>query len=207
MLTTLTDIEDPADREDLLLEAFRFRHAVFVEEKGWDDLRRADGLEVDEFDDGYTVHQICRRDGAIVGYQRLRPTMRPHLLSKVLRDLCREEPPCAPHIYEWSRFAVGGPARLAHPRRNEVFLELSEGVVDWCLARNVTATTVVIDLRLMVIAMQLKFDVRPLGFPRKIGREEVVALRLNFDATTLSTIRDARSSTVVEKPTRLAAHV
>lgn len=191
MLTTISG-DEIAQHEQLMLEAFRFRHAVFVEEKGWEDLRRSDGLEIDGFDDAHTVHQICRRAGVIVGYQRLRPTLQSHLLANVLRDLCREEPPCAPHIYEWSRFAIGGPAREARPRRNEVFLELTEGVVDWCLERGVSATTVVIDLRLMVIAMQLRFDVRPLGFPRKIGREEVVALRLNFDAETLRTIREVR---------------
>ena len=191
MLTTIRG-DETAQHEKLMLEAFRFRHDIFVEEKGWEDLRRSDKLEIDAFDDAHTVHQICRRAGVIVGYQRLRPTLQPHLLSDVLRDLCREEPPCAPHIYEWSRFAIGGPARETRPRRNAVFLELTEGVVGWCLKHGVTSTTVVIDLRLMVIAMQLRFQVRPLGFPRKIGREEVVALRLTFDMDTLRSIRDAR---------------
>lgn len=190
MLTTIKG-DEVARHEKLMLEAFRFRHDIFVEEKGWEDLRRSDKLEIDAFDDAHTVHQICRRAGVIVGYQRLRPTVQPHLLSEVLRDLCREAPPCAPHIYEWSRFAIGGSARLARPRRNDVFLELTEGLVDWCLQRGVTATTVVIDLRLMVIAMQLRFHVRPLGYPQKIGREEVVALRLTFDTNTLCSIRDA----------------
>lgn len=33
----------------------------------------------------------------------------------------------------------------------------------------------------MVIAMQLRFFVRPLGFPKKTGRYEVVALRMSFN--------------------------
>ena len=129
MITTITG-DEIANHEDLLLEAFCFRHGVFVEEKGWEDLRRSDGLERDAFDDGHTVHQICQRDGIIVGYQRLRPTLRPHLLDSVLRDMCRDDPPHAHDIFEWSRFAIGGSARETRPRRNEVFLELTEAAVD-----------------------------------------------------------------------------
>jgi acyl-homoserine lactone synthase len=44
----------------------------------------------------------------------------------------------------------------------------------------------------MVIAMQLRFFVRPLGFPKRIGRDEVVALRMSFNRETLATIRQAR---------------
>lgn len=61
--------------------AFRFRHAVFVEEKGRTDLGGPDGRERDQFDDENTVHQICLRNGEIAGYQRLLPTSRPDLLT------------------------------------------------------------------------------------------------------------------------------
>ncbi len=121
--------------------------------------------------------------------------------------MCREEPPRAPEIFEWSRFAIGGSARETRPRRNEVFLEMTEAAVTWCLARGVTATSVVIDLRLMVVAMQLKFDVRPLGYPRKIGRDEVVALLLRFDAETLRTIGEARSSVEIPHSATVSSHV
>ena len=206
MITTITG-DEIANHAQLLLKAFRFRHDVFVEEKGWEDLRQSDGLEVDAFDDGHTVHQVCRREGIIVGYQRLRSTLQPHLLDSVLRNMCRDEPPRSPDIFEWSRFAIGGSARETRPRRNEVFLELTEAAVSWCLSHGVTATSVVIDLRLMVVAMQLKFEVRPLGFPRKIGRDEVVALLLRFDAETLRTIREARGSVEIPHIETVATHV
>ena len=44
----------------------------------------------------------------------------------------------------------------------------------------------------MVVAMQLRFFVRPLGFPKRIGRDEVVALRMSFNRETLTTIQQAR---------------
>ncbi|MDW4593020.1 hypothetical protein NQ282_26190, partial [Escherichia coli] len=50
------------------------------------------------------------------------------------------------------------------------------------------------DWRLMVIAMQLRFFVRPLGFPKRIGRDEVVALRMSFNRVTLDSFLAARGT-------------
>jgi N-acyl-L-homoserine lactone synthetase len=67
------------------------------------------------------------------------------------------------------------------PRADGPFLELAQGVVEWGMAHRVNTVTVAMDWRLMVIAMQLRFFVRPLGFPKRIGRDEVVALRMSFN--------------------------
>lgn len=176
----------------LMDRAFRFRHSIFVEEKGWTDLRQPDGLERDRFDDIHAIHQICLRDDEIVGYQRLLPTTRPHLLTDVLTDLCRRRPPRGPRVFEWTRFCVAPGRREMRPRGDGPFLELAQGVVEWGMAHRVDTVTVAIDWRLMVIAMQLRFFVRPLGFPKRIGRDEVVALRMSFNGETLATIRQAR---------------
>ena len=176
----------------LMDRVFRFRHSVFVEEKGWEDLRQPDGRERDRFDDAHAIHQICLRGDEIVGYQRLLPTTRPHLLTDVLSDLCRTKPPRGPRIVEWTRFCVAPSHREVRPRANGAFLELAQGVVEWGMANRVDTVTVAIDWRLMVIAMQLRFFVRPLGFPKKIGRDEVIALRMSFMGETLAAIRQAR---------------
>ncbi len=176
----------------LMERVFRFRHTIFVEEKGWDDLRQPDGLERDRFDDAHAIHQICLRDEQIVGYQRLLPTTRPHLLTDVLPDLCHRKPPRGPRVYEWTRFCVSPSRREMRPRGDGPFLELTQGVVEWGMANRVDTVTVAIDWRLMVIAMQLRFFVRPLGFPKRIGRDEVVALRMSFNHETLFAIREAR---------------
>lgn len=81
-------------------------------------------------------------------------------------------------------------------------------MVEWGLARRVDTVTVVIDWRLMVIAMQLRFFARPLGFPKKIGKDEVVALRMSFNRETLDTIHQARgcnASVLSEIPLPTAA--
>lgn len=176
----------------LMDRVFRFRHSIFVEEKGWTDLRQPDGLERDRFDDAHAVHHVCLRGDEIVGYQRLLPTTRPHLLSDVLSDLCRRQPPRGPRVFEWTRFCVAAGSREMRPRADGPFLELAQGVVEWGMAHRVDTVTVAIDWRLMMIAMQLRFFVRPLGFPKRIGRDEVVALRMAFNRETLATIQQAR---------------
>lgn len=180
---------------DLLDRAFRMRHDIFVEEKGWEDLRRTDGLERDQFDDEHAVHHVLLHDDEIVGYQRLLPTTRPHLLTTVLGDLCHTKPPRGARVAEWTRFCVAPSHRETRPRSNGVFLELAQGVVEWGMANNIDTVSVAIDWRLMVIAMQLRFFVRPLGFPKKLGREEIVALRMSFNRETLAAIHEARGST------------
>jgi len=180
-------------RHDTLMDrVFRFRHSIFVDEKSWMDLRQPDGLERDRFDNVHAIHQICLRGDDIVGYQRLLPTTRPHLLSDVLTDLCHRRPPRGPRVFEWTRFCVAPGSREMRPRADGPFLELAQGVVEWGMAHRVDTVTVAIDWRLMVIAMQLRFFVRPLGFPKRIGRDEVVALRMSFNRETLATIRQAR---------------
>lgn len=207
MLLTIPG-SDVARQAALMDRVFRFRHEVFVEEKGWEALRRADGRERDRFDDAHAIHQVCLRGDTIVGYQRLLPTTRPHLLTEVLGDLCRRKPPRGPRIFEWTRFCVAPGCRELRPRANGPFLELAQGVVEWGLANRVDTVTVAIDWRLMVVAMQLRFFVRPLGFPKRIGRDEVVALRMSFNRETLSTIREARGSrtpVLIEAPLAAAA--
>ena len=38
-------------------QAYRLRHNVFVDEMGWEDLRKPDGREIDQFDEG--AHSTC----------------------------------------------------------------------------------------------------------------------------------------------------
>ncbi|TJX58638.1 MAG: GNAT family N-acetyltransferase, partial [Mesorhizobium sp.] len=45
------------ERPDLWEAVHRLRYQIFVEEMGWEDLRRPDGFEVDQFDHDEAVHQ------------------------------------------------------------------------------------------------------------------------------------------------------
>ena len=45
--------------------AFQFRHNAFVEEAGWENLRRADAREMDQFDTLDTIHIILIKNGRV----------------------------------------------------------------------------------------------------------------------------------------------
>ena len=92
-------------REELR-EAHRFRHKIFVEEAGWEPLRKPDGLERDAFDDEYAIHMLLYDQRQLVGYQRLLPTVRPYLLTEIYPQLCDGPPPASESTYELTRFAV-----------------------------------------------------------------------------------------------------
>ncbi|RUZ56377.1 acyl-homoserine-lactone synthase, partial [Mesorhizobium sp. M7A.F.Ca.US.007.01.1.1] len=102
MLFSLTT-QELMERPDLWEAVHRLRYKIFVEEMGWDDLRRPDGLELDQFDHDEAVHQIVIRGGEVAGYQRMLPTTRPHLLTEVLTDLSEGTPPSGPNIWELTR--------------------------------------------------------------------------------------------------------
>lgn len=65
-------VSDSSRHADLMERVFRFRRDIFVDGKGWSELRQPDGLERDRFDDEHAIHHVCLRDDVIVGYQRFR---------------------------------------------------------------------------------------------------------------------------------------
>lgn len=88
-----------------MARACQFRHKIFVDDIDWSNLE-AGGLER-RYDGNHTVHRICLRDEDIVGYQRLLPATRPHLLTDSLADLCWSGPPADQRIFQWTRFCAG----------------------------------------------------------------------------------------------------
>lgn len=171
-------------------QAFRLRHNIFVEEKGWADLRRADGREMDRFDDEHAVHMLYMSDDRVVGYQRMLPTTRPHILSDILPELCEGKPPAGPHIWEWTRYCVVPAHRKQGRLLSPVSSALLTGMVVWGI-ENMVSTILIEMTPLWVLRLvQLHFKVVPLGIPRKIGGEETLAVAANFDDRTLSRLRE-----------------
>ncbi len=88
-------------------QAYRLRHRVFVDEMKWTDLTKPDGREIDRFDDEHAARMLyIGGNGRVLGYQRMLPSTRPHLLSDVLSKRCEDERPVGPHIWEWTRYCV-----------------------------------------------------------------------------------------------------
>lgn len=176
-----------------LNEAFRLRHRVFVEEKGWTDLRRDDGREIDRFDDEHAVHMLYVEAGRVIGYQRMLPTTRPHLLSDVMPELCEGERPVGPNIWEWTRYCVEPGYRERGRMLSPVANALLSGIVEWGLNNGVDTIVIEMNPLWLLRLVQFHFRVTPLGLPRLINGEETVAVTASFDRRTLDRLRETRT--------------
>lgn len=184
--------QDAAHYPELMEQVYRLRHQVFVEELSWNDLASPDGLERDQFDRPDAVHQICVRDGKVAGYQRMLPTVKPHLLSDVFPDLCQEPPPRGLDTFELSRYCVDPSHRVGRRGVSSVGSELMAGGVEWALACRVNKVVTEVETIWVLRWLQLKFLVRPLGFETQIGNQRIVAAVLEFNRATLQAIREYR---------------
>jgi acyl-homoserine lactone synthase len=196
---------------DAMEQACRLRHRVFVDEMGWVDLYKEDGCEVDQFDDDYAVHMLYLRDGEVLGYQRMLPTTRPHLLSEVMPQLCEGDFPAGTHIWEWTRYCV----QPAHRERGRVLSPVANalvsGIVEWGLASGVSTVLMEMNPLWLLRLVQMHFRVTPLGLPKQIGGQDTVAVQSVFDRRTLAKLRAVRGNNDIvlanppSIPTRLAS--
>lgn len=183
-------------------DAFRLRHKVFVEEKGWSDLYREDGRETDRFDDDHAVHMLYIEADRVIGYQRMLPTTRPHLLSDVLTELCEGDRPVGANIWEWTRYCVEPAHRERGRMLSPVANALLSGIVEWGLETGVDTIVIEMNPLWLLRLVQLHFRVMPLGLPKMIGNEETLAVTASFDKRTLSRLREMRTSTRLSMRTK-----
>lgn len=177
---------------ELMDQVYRLRHHVFVQELGWTDLDSEDGIEIDVFDRPDTVHHLCVHDNRVVGYQRMLPTVKPHLLSDVFPELCEGPLPKGVDTYELTRYCVAPTHREGRRGVSSVGSELMAGFVEWGLASRVDKVLIEFETIWVLRALQLKFMVRPLGFETQIGKQRIVATQLGFNPATLAAIRQYR---------------
>ena len=171
----------------------RLRYKVFVEEMDWQDLARDDQLEIDQFDHDEAVHHLAMRNGELVGYQRMLPTTRPHLLTDVLQDLYVGSPPSGRDVYELTRYAVAPAFRDGRRGVSTVGTELIAGFIEWGMQAGVDKVIIEFEPMWVLRALQLHFLATPLGYQRTYGRQQVVATLLQFNEDTLNTVRSRRN--------------
>ncbi len=194
MLTTTIDATNRHLYGKQIEAARRLRHAVFVEEMGWNDLAKPDGIEIDQFDTETAVELVVEDADEVVGYQRFLPTTQPYLLSHVYPQLCDETPPSAPDLYEWTRYAVARSHRGDGRSMGPVALELVATAVEWGLANNVRAMIVEMSPVQLLRFVSCHFRVYPLGLVQQVGNQEAMAIRAEYDERTLDRLRMLRTA-------------
>ncbi len=191
MIHIVTPANEFRYREEME-QVWRLRHEVFVKEKGWIDLDRPDGREIDRFDTPHAIHFLAIEAGRVIGYSRLLPTTRPHLLSDVMPQLCEGERPSGHDTWEWTRQAVARSHRARGKAVNPVSLALLTGIVEWGMAHGVRQLVLQMPTLYLLHVVQLHFRARPLGLPQAISGEDIIATTAEFDERTLARLRAVR---------------
>ena len=175
-------------------QAYRLRHKVFVEEMGRKDLSKRDGREIDQFDTKHAVNMLYIEAGEVLGYQRLLPTTRPHLLSEITPELCEGERPAGAHIWEISRHCVAPSHPTGRRFVNPVSNALGTALVEWGLECGITKFVVEIEPIGILPLIRLHFQPMPLGLPKNINGRIVIAVALTSDGRTLERLRQIRGT-------------
>ncbi len=120
-------------RTDELDEAYRLRHRVFVEERGWEAWRKPDGREVDEFDPNGSISFLVMEGGQVIACLRMVPGggLNNELATAQKRQLLLDRP----HLCGVGRYCVdtslrGGP-RLHGPNTEYLAPQLVIAILEF----------------------------------------------------------------------------
>nr|WP_246728464.1 acyl-homoserine-lactone synthase [Microvirga terricola] len=170
---------------------YRWRHLVYVEERGWEDLRRADGLERDQFDTDNTVHLLALDGSEFVGASRMLPMSEPTLLSEIFPNLVEREPvPRDAETIEWTRMFVV-PARRTGQGPRSVAGALFCGVMEYCLSVGARRVGGVMETFWLPRWQRFGWTAKPMGLPRDIGGSMTLAAFVDVDQRALEGVRAA----------------
>jgi len=172
--------------QDQIERMFRIRHDIFVGERGWTELARPDGREVDAYDDINAVYCLAMEGDRIVGGHRLYPTTRPNMLGTSFAYLAAVRGvPQDPAVWEWSRYFV-----VRDRRDGQLNQQLMAAVQELCLDEGITEVSAVMETWWLPRFQQSGFTVRPLGLPALVNNEWTMAARIEISPATLDSLRE-----------------
>ena len=192
---------------------FKLRHEVFKERLNW-DVGSAAGRERDQFDDLEPVYIVCEQDGEVLGSWRLLPTTGPYMLRNVFPELLHgTAAPCAPDVWEISRFAVSkrvvGNDSLGTIRA--VTQLLLDQLFTFAARRNLSRIVAVCDVRFERILKRSGLLTNRFGVPLQVGITQAVAGFADVSALNLRRLQlgaedaDMKRARADQFPLKLAA--
>jgi len=192
--------------EHQLIESFKIRHKIYVEGRGWETLRRPDGLERDQFDNDDAVYLLVLEgdEGRVIGGSRLVPTLKPHLMSEVFPQLASQRPlPRATNVFEWTRIFVvserrGGSAMSSTTGR--IYCAIQE----YCLSENISRLSIVTEPVWIPRFLELGWNPIPLGLPIQHESGPVVGITVDVSEAILSNTRSVRG---ISRPVLVKRHI
>lgn len=189
MKVNLVDYGARLDFSRELIEMHHDRKRVFVDRLGWQLPSSGSWLEVDAFDNEFTVYLIaCGEDGHHLGSVRLNPTTRPHMIDSLFPHLCEEGPVTGSDVWESSRFTIA-PLGLRGTEVMRLSQYLAIAHVEFALMNAITRYTMIGEVHRVATVVAMGWKVRPLCLPTECGGTRVQALEVSFDADTLQCMR------------------
>jgi acyl-homoserine lactone synthase len=163
---------------------FNLRHAIFVEERKWEALRKADGREIDAYDNDDTIYLLALEDRRVVGGHRLYPTTKPSMMSEAFPHLAAIRGcPADPLIWEWSRYFI-----VRERRDGMLNLQLMAAVQEFCLAHGVAQVSAVMETWWLPRFHDAGFVVTPLGLPVLVEGAWTMAATIDIRRETLDAL-------------------
>lgn len=170
--------------EDKVQEYFRLRHEIFVEERGWKDLARPDGREIDAYDNEHAIYMLALDNERLLGGQRLYPTVLPHMISEVFAHMAGRGIPRALNVFEWTRYFV-----VKERRTGRTDCRQLAAIQEFCLQEGITEVTAVVEMWWLPRWQQAGFHVRPLGLPTMIEGQPCIAAAVRISQDSLDHVR------------------
>ena len=173
-----------------LIEMHHDRKRVFVDQLGWQLPTAGSWLEVDEFDNEYTVYLIAcsAGDDRHLASVRLLPTTRPHMLNTIFSGLCEGGPVIGADVWESSRFTIAPLGmRGAEVMRLSQYLALAH--VEFALLNGIRRYTMIGEVHRVATVCAMGWKVRPLCLPTDCGGKKVVSMEVTIDEDTLAMMR------------------
>lgn len=182
--------ENAAEYTELLEEMYRWRHRIYVEQRGWKAIARSDGREIDQFDTDNTVYLLALDDaGNFTGSVRFNPTHQPTLFSEIFPHLIsRGEVPRSSSVWEMMRLFVV-PNKRQESGRSPVLEELYAGMMEWAIAEKVESIIVLAEVFWLPRCLKMGWVVDPLGLPTVIEGEYWVPMRVEVGEHILAATR------------------
>ncbi|HEY0331658.1 MAG TPA: acyl-homoserine-lactone synthase [Rhodopseudomonas sp.] len=169
---------------DVLEQHFQIRHQIFVEERGWNTLRRPDGREIDDYDNDDTVYLLALEDRRVVGGHRLYPTTKPTMMGEVFPHLAAVKGhPSDPRIWEWSRYFI-----VPDRREGSLNLRLMAAVQEFCIDEGITHVSAIMETWWLPRFQEAGFVVRPLGLPALVENAWTMAALIEINEETLQAV-------------------
>lgn len=190
MQVKLVDADARLQFSKHLIEMHHDRKRVFVDQLGWHLPSGGSWLEVDQFDNEYTVYLIVNAggDGRHLASARLLPTTRPHMLNTIFADLSEGGPVVGEDVWESSRFTIA-PVGMRGTEIMRLSQYLALAHVEFALLNGIRRYTMIGETHRVATVVAMGWRVRPLCLPRDCDGGKIVSMEVTIDEDTLPMMR------------------